>query len=144
MSTAIRRSALLFYSAEQIYDLINDVMAYPQFVDYCVASEVLAQSEAEMLASISLQRAGISLSFTTRNRLNYPTEIEMVLEDGPFSEFSGRWTLLPLREGACKVSLELDFVMENAIAGKLAGGLLESVSHALVDAFCRRADTVYH
>ena len=37
----IRRSALLPYSAERVYALINDVEAYPQYMDGCVGAEIL-------------------------------------------------------------------------------------------------------
>ena len=143
MSTVIQRSALLFHSAERMYDLVNDVAAYPQFVDHCVATEVLEQSETHMLATLSLEKAGVTLSFTTRTQLPRPSQIELQLEQGPFSNFTGRWQFTPLREGACKVSLFIEFEISNALSTRVASNILESVSHSLVDAFCSRADDRY-
>ena len=61
----IRRSALLPYSAELIYQLINDVEAYPQYMDGCVGAEVLLADESMMEARLDLSRAGIKMSFST-------------------------------------------------------------------------------
>lgn len=143
MSTVIQHSALLFHSAQHMYDLVNDVAAYPQFVDNCAAAEVLEQSESHMLARLSLEKAGVKLSFITRNALTPPEQIELQLQEGPFARFNGRWQFTPLREGACKVSLHIEFEMNSAITSRLASGVLESVSHSLVDAFCARADQIY-
>lgn len=143
LSTVIQRSALLFHSAERMYNLVNDVAAYPQFVDHCAATNVIESSDTHMLATLSLEKAGVALSFTTHNTLTQPTQIQLQLKDGPFSNFTGRWQFTPLREGACKVSLYIEFTMNNAVTSKLASGVLESVSHSLVDAFCKRADKLY-
>ena len=66
-----------------MYDLVNDVAAYPKFVDHCVATEVIEHSETHMLATIALEKAGVALSFTTRNTLTRPTHIELQLQDTP-------------------------------------------------------------
>ncbi len=143
LSTVIQRSALLFHSAERMYDLVNDVAAYPQFVDHCMASEVLEHSDTHMLATLSLEKAGVALSFTTRNQLTRPSQIVLQLEQGPFANFTGRWQFTPLREGACKVSLFIEFQISSALSSRVASSILESVSHSLVDAFCVRADALY-
>lgn len=143
MSTVIQRSALLFHSAERMFDLVNDVAAYPTFVEHCVATRLIERSDTYMVAKLVLEKAGVELAFTTRNTLTHPSQIVLQLEEGPFANFTGRWQFTPLREGACKVSLYIDFVMSNAITSRLASGVLESVSHSLVEAFCLRADQVY-
>ena len=78
----IRRSALLPYSAELIYQLINDVEAYPQYMDGCVGAEVLLADESMMEARLDLSRAGIKMSFSTRNQLTPPRRIVLELLDG--------------------------------------------------------------
>ncbi len=143
MSIVIQRSALLLHSAERMYDLVNDVATYPEFVHNCVAAEVLESSASHMLASLSLKKSGVSLSFTTRNQLTPPSQITLALEKGPLSQLSGSWQFTELREGACKVSLQLEFVVKNSVTSRLASAVLESVSNSLVDSFCQRADQLY-
>ena len=143
MAITIRKSALLYYSAQQMYELVNDVAAYPEFIDDCVASRVVEQSAEHMLAQLSLKKAGVALDFTTRNTLVAPSSIDLQLEEGPFTAFGGNWQFLALGESACKVSLYLEFALDGAVRAGLAARLLESVGNSLVDAFSERAKLRY-
>lgn len=141
--TTISRSALLPYSADQVFELINDVSAYPQFMDGCVGAEVISESADSMVARLDLSRAGVRQSFTTRNALQRPTEIKLELVDGPFEAFTGRWTLLVLNEQACKVSLFLSFTLNSSVLSAAAKQLFNGAANSLVDAVVKRAKSVY-
>ena len=102
MSTRIQRSALLPYPAQALYDLVNDVASYPQFLPWCSASVVLEASESEMRATLTVAKGGMSQQFTTRNVLTPGASIEMRLVDGRFpsctvSGSSRRWATRPAR-----------------------------------------------
>ncbi|MGB1905829.1 MAG: type II toxin-antitoxin system RatA family toxin [Spongiibacter sp.] len=139
----IRRSALLPYSAESLYRLINDVEAYPQYMDGCVGAEVLSSDDTHMEARLDLARAGLKMSFATRNELKPFTSIKLSLVDGPFDRFSGEWTLLALGDSACKVSLHLRFSLQGALVGAATRQLFNSVANNLVDALVKRAHEQY-
>ncbi len=141
--TSISRSALLPYSAEQVFDLINDVGRYPQFMDGCVGAEVLSEDTQSMVARLDLSRGGVNQSFTTRNSLTRPTEIRLELVDGPFESFGGRWVLLALNEHACKVSLFLNFTLTNSVLSVAAKQMFNSVANTMVDAMVKRAKSIY-
>jgi len=140
---AINRSALLPYSQRQLFDLVNDVEAYPQYLEGCVGAQVLHRDEATMEARLDLARAGIAQSFTTRNRLQAPECIVLELKEGPFDRFAGRWRFQALGDAACKVSLELDFAVRSSLLGAAATRLFDRVTNNLVDAVVRRARQVY-
>jgi ribosome-associated toxin RatA of RatAB toxin-antitoxin module len=139
----IERSALLPYSAQQLFDLVNDVSSYPQYMNGCVGAEVLHQDDQRMDARLDLKKKGISQSFATRNTLQSPETITMALLDGPFEKLEGQWRFDALASNACKVTFELEFVMNSQLAGKAAGKLIESVAMDLVASVCDRAGTVY-
>lgn len=139
----INRSALLPYTQQQLFDLVNDVEAYPSFMEGCVGAKILRCDEESMEARLDLARGGIAQSFVTRNRLRAPEVIELELREGPFEQFAGCWRFQALGEAACKVSLELDFTIRQALIGAAAGRLFERVTGNLVDAVVRRAATVY-
>jgi ribosome-associated toxin RatA of RatAB toxin-antitoxin module len=146
--TRIERSVLLPYSAEKLFDLVNDVRAYPQYMDGCVNAVVLTQSETVMEAQLELRKGGISQRFSTRNQLEKPHKIVMELLDGPFDSLHGEWAFKILAQDACKVSLHLQFQTQQnsprqGVAHKAAGKLFESVAGNLVDALCRRANSLY-
>lgn len=140
--TTINRSVLLPYAIEDVYRLINEVETYPQYMDGCVGAEILNQSETTMEARLDLAKAGINHSLTTRNSLDHPTSVKMSLVDGPFSFFSGEWQLQCLNESACKVTLNLEFSIENRVLGLAAKTLFNPMADNLVDAVVRRAKQV--
>jgi ribosome-associated toxin RatA of RatAB toxin-antitoxin module len=139
----IRRSALLPYSADIIYLLINDIEAYPQYMDGCVGAQILAQTDETMDARLDLSRAGIRLSFVTRNTLTPGRRVKLSLIDGPFENLAGEWALLPLGAGACKLSLYLEFALTNSVVGVATRQLFNSVANNLVDALVKRANEQY-
>ncbi|WP_338327706.1 SRPBCC family protein, partial [Rosenbergiella nectarea] len=89
------RSALVPFSADNMYRLVNDVDSYPQFLPGCTGSKILEQSEQQMTASMDVSKAGISKTFVTRNTLTQSHHIAMQLVDGPFRKLSGGWTFTP-------------------------------------------------
>lgn len=139
----IHRSALLPYTAQQVYELVNDVESYPSFMDGCIGACILSRSADTMEARLELARGGIVQSFTTLNTLTANEAIELRLREGPFERFAGRWRFQALGEAACKVSLELDFKIRNGLIGAAAGRLFERVTNNQVEAVARRARQVY-
>src|SRR3569832_1831629 len=103
----INRSALVPYSPAEMYSLVNDVDAYPQFLPWCKSAQVLSRNDDEVRASLELARGGFEKSFTTCNRLQKNKMIEMRLVEGPFRRLEGYWRFEPLGEQACKVSLDM-------------------------------------
>ena len=65
----VHKEAIVTYSAEKMYLLVNDLPAYPDFVVGCVAGEVLAKSQVEMLGRLTFSQYGFHYSFTTKNKL---------------------------------------------------------------------------
>lgn len=141
--TSIHRSALLPYDQQQVYALVNDVEAYPRYMDGCVGAEVLETSESRMVARLDLARGGISQSFTTLNVLCPCESIHLTLREGPFEEFDGFWRFNALAPGACKVSLDLEFSIRGSLLGAAAARLFDGVTGNLVAAVVRRANEIY-
>ncbi|MBP2834573.1 MULTISPECIES: type II toxin-antitoxin system RatA family toxin [Dickeya] len=139
----ISRSALVPFSAEQMYKLVNDVSSYPAFLPGCTGSRVLSSSESEMTAAVDVSKAGISKTFTTRNTLVDNQCILMQLVDGPFRQLSGDWRFTPLSEDACKVELNLDFEFKNALIELAFGKIFKELANSMVQAFTLRAKEVY-
>jgi ribosome-associated toxin RatA of RatAB toxin-antitoxin module len=139
----VERSALVNYSAQQMFDLINDIEAYPQFMDGCVGAKILARGDDWLEARLELSKAGVSQSFVTRNQLQPPLCMTLSLVDGPFKFLTGAWRFTPLGDKACKVSLSLEFELGNRLLGLAAGKLFEAVSNRQVDSLCARAKHIY-
>jgi ribosome-associated toxin RatA of RatAB toxin-antitoxin module len=139
----IRRSALVRYSPGQMFDLVNDVEAYPRRFSWCVAAQILAQDETAMTARLEVRAAGLTTAFTTRNALQRPQRIDMQLVDGPFRALGGGWTFAALGEDGCKIALALDFEYSGSLMGPALRLGFQGVADRMVDEFVRVARRVY-
>jgi len=139
----IQRQALVSYSASQMYDLVNSISDYPDFVPYCKNAEIISSSENEVVAKLELDAGPIASFFTTRNTMIIDKQVVMTLEDGPFSLLQGQWTFTQLGEDGCKVELELNFEFTFKIASIAFGRIFNKMTEKLFDAFLLRAESVY-
>jgi ribosome-associated toxin RatA of RatAB toxin-antitoxin module len=141
--TTIHKSALVPYSAEQMYTLVDDIPAYPEFLPWCSGSKEITRREDEVEASLDIAHSGVHKSFTTRNRLEKNRSIEMQLVEGPFKHLNGVWRFEPLGDAGSKVVLDLEFDFSSKLLGMTFGPLFSKIASSLVDAFIQRAQKVY-
>ena len=141
--TTIHKSALLPYSVEEMYALVNDIRAYPRFLPWCRSTAVLDDDPDHMRASIELAKGPVNKTFTTINRLQKNKMIEMRLENGPFKHLQGFWRFDHLGEQACKVSLDMEFEFSSKVLSLAIGPVFSQICNSLVDAFHDRAKEVY-
>lgn len=139
----IRRSALVRYSAEQMFDLVNDVQAYPKRFSWSAGAKVLASDEQSLTARLDLRMAGLTQAFTTRNVLQRPERITMNLVEGPFRQLTGVWTFTALGTQGCKVALSLDFEFSGRLLGSALRLGFQTIADRLVDDFCSEAARIY-
>ncbi|CED72178.1 SRPBCC family protein [Aliivibrio wodanis] len=139
----VSRSALVPFSAKQMYDLVNDVASYPQFLPGCSGSKIIEQSDGAMIASVDVAKAGIKKTFTTKNNLVDSKIIGMNLVDGPFKSLTGGWHFMELDETACKVELKLEFEFTNALVAMAFGKVFQELTNNMVNSFTKRAKQVY-
>lgn len=139
----IERSALVPYSCQQMFDLVNDVNAYPEFVPGCVGARIIEANEHSMVAELAISKAGIRHAFTTRNTLESEQFIRMELVQGPFRNLHGGWSFKPLASDACKVTLQLEFEFSSKLLHFAFAKVFNEVTARMVDAFAQRARQVY-
>jgi ribosome-associated toxin RatA of RatAB toxin-antitoxin module len=139
----ISRSALLPFSAEQMFDVVNDVALYQYYLPSCSRSEVIESSPELMVARLTLTRAGVSQQFTTRNKLAAPQRIDLQLVEGPFTTLNGYWLFSQLGEDGCKTEMNLKFDFNSRMLNATFGKVFEQVADSLVEAFCERAKVLY-
>ncbi len=141
--THISRSALVPYPVEAMFDLVDDVEAYPEFLPWCRGAEVLSRDEDEVRARLDIAKGRFQRSFATVNRRLRPKLIEMRLLEGPFRHLQGVWRFEPLDEGASKISLDLDFEFDNPVLALTLGPVFKQITNSMVDAFVKRARALY-
>lgn len=139
----IKRSALVPYSAQRMYDLVADIERYEEFLPWCGGGRILRRDGESLDASITIAAKGVNRAFTTANRMQSGRRIEMNLKEGPFRKLHGDWRFTPLSDAACKIELDLVFEFEHSIFGRLFGPVFIPIANGLVDAFHRRAKQLY-
>ena len=139
----ISKSALVSYSASEMFALVDDVTAYSDFLPWCGGSEEISRNEDEVKASVVISHSGLNKTFTTLNRLQNNKMIEMELVNGPFKHLHGFWRFDVLSENACKISLDLEYEFSSKLLGLAIGPVFNQIANSMVDSFCKRAEAVY-
>lgn len=132
------------FSPVQMYDLVNDITAYPQFLPWCDKSEILQQSDTQIDAALSIAKSGIRQRFATRNTLVQNSSVSMQLLEGPFKQLTGRWQFDVIGDNqGCRVTLDMNFEFSTPLLGATLNPIFTHIAGSLVDAFCRRAQDIY-
>lgn len=138
----VNRSALVPFSAENMFDLVNDVVQYPSFLPGCVDANVLEQTCEHMKASLLIKKAGVNQWFTTSNELSRGKFINMSLVEGPFKSLQGGWHFTALAEDACKIEFRLEFEFSSKLVEMAFGKVFSSIANNMVKSFTDRAKDV--
>jgi ribosome-associated toxin RatA of RatAB toxin-antitoxin module len=138
----VLKSVLVMHSASEMFDLVDDVARYPEFLPWCGGARVLQRDDAVTEATIDIRYAGVTQSFTTRNQKSRPHEMTLSLVEGPFQSLDGAWRFTPLNEAACKIEFSLDYRFGNALVESVLGPVMSMVAETFVDRFVTRADAL--
>lgn len=148
----VHKSVLIWYSAQEMFDLVTDVDRYPEFLPWCDQAKVLTVSGDDVTAEVGIAFSGIRQVFVTRNRHVAGRSVVLTLERGPFSKLDGEWTFAPVGQAqhdgpdsarACRVDLMLHYSFDNKALATLVGPVFDRIAASLVDAFVKRAEQVY-
>ncbi|MES2204925.1 MAG: type II toxin-antitoxin system RatA family toxin [Pseudomonadota bacterium] len=139
----IHREALLPYSPEALYQLVNDVKCYPEFLPWCHATEIIEQSDVLMRASIFIKKMGIAKTFSTKNDLELNKKINMQLMNGPFKYLMGEWQFIAIQDLGCKIILDLDFEFLPGLMNLPFKKVFEPAADSMLQSFVTRAHALY-
>jgi ribosome-associated toxin RatA of RatAB toxin-antitoxin module len=135
------RSALVARPPSRLYQLVEDVERYPEFVPGCSAALVLERRDNEMLARLAVRRGPLRTEFTTRNELDPGRAVHMHLVEGPFRVLEGHWYFTPVASNGCRIDFSLRFQFASALKSVLFEPLFEETAAQLVRAFVARAQS---
>jgi len=139
----IHKTALVPYSSNDMFALVSDITHYPQFLPWCKSVTLSSQNESQVIATITMSRAGLEKSFTTTNIVKPNESIEMRLLKGPFNHLQGLWDFQALGEEGCKISLKMAFEIKNPVLRLSLEPVFTKIINTLVDAFVKRANELY-
>ncbi len=140
---SITKSVVVPYTAEQMYELVNNVTAYPEFLPWCSASQVHEQDEHYMKASVSLASGAVKQTFTTANTLTPGERIEVALVSGPFKQLNGYWSFEKAGDGMSKIDFRMSYEYKNRIIKLALNKIFTRIGDTLVSSFVERAHQLY-
>lgn len=131
------------YPADFMYDIVNDVDSYPDFLPWCAEVKVHQVDDVSMEASILMRGIGLNHWLKTRNSMVAGESIDMALVEGPFSKLEGHWEFTPIANEGCKIELVMQFEIEKSITAALIAPAFSHIANSMVDSFCNRAREQY-
>jgi ribosome-associated toxin RatA of RatAB toxin-antitoxin module len=141
--TNVSTSVCVNYTPDEMYELVNDVQSYPDYIPMCREVRLLSSTPEKLKATITMAKGKIKLSFTTENTMETGRFIRMRLVEGPFKRLNGVWHFEPSGDKGCEATFRLDFEFANALLSMAFGGFFKEVTESMVDAFCRQAVRKY-
>jgi len=138
----VEKSVLVAHTPERMFELVDRVEEYPDFLPWCGGTELKLRDEHRTVATIHIAYLGIRQSFTTENIKTHPREMRITLQDGPFAELEGDWSFFPLGDDACKIEFRLQYVFSSRVLETVLAPVFSHITNTFVDAFVRRADEV--
>ena len=139
----VTKSVLVPYRDAQMFELVDDVEAYPQFLPWCAGARVVEQLDNRKTARIDIDYHRVRAHFTTDNVNRPPDSIVITLNDGPFRHLHGEWKFRALGEFGCRVEFDLAYEFATTLLDKAIGPVFGRIADTLIDAFVHRADAVY-
>ena len=130
----IKKEAIILKDIETVFDIVNRVNLYKNFVPYCTESKILSEDDKSMEAKLDFNLKGLSTSFTTRNEIKKNQSINMKLIDGPFKFLDGVWDFKSV-DGKTIIYLHINYEAENKIVEYTVGKSLDKITNYLVKAF---------
>jgi ribosome-associated toxin RatA of RatAB toxin-antitoxin module len=136
----VQRSAHVSYTREQMFDLVNDVERYPEFLHWCRGARIDARHGSTIEATLKIGSFGFEQSLRTRNTLQRPERIGIDLVSGPFRRLRGEWRFVTANGGT---DLSLTLAFEATSFGGLFARVFEELAAAQMTAFVARAAKIY-
>lgn len=140
---SVEKSVLIGYSAKQMFEIVDNIEAYPEFLPWCSDAKILERYAESVVATLYIDYLHLKQQFTTENRRVAPSLIEMRLREGPFKHLEGSWRFLPLAADACKVEFRLHYEFSSRTLENLSSPVFGLIAGTLLDAFVERAEKCY-
>jgi ribosome-associated toxin RatA of RatAB toxin-antitoxin module len=137
---SVRKSVLVPHGAAAMFDLVDRVDLYPEFLPWCAGAAILATRDGGKTARLDIDYHGIRAHFTTDNANTPPERIVVTLNDGPFRHLHGEWRFRPLADAGCKIEFELAYEFSTHLLERAVGPVFAHIANTFIDAFVRRAD----
>jgi coenzyme Q-binding protein COQ10 len=137
------------YAPDQLFQLVGDVAAYPDFVPWITAMRTWnARRLSDGVDAVDAE-AGVGFSFlkekfaTRIRRDSHNRLIDVSLISGPFRKLENRWRFLDAGHGCTRIEFEIDFVFKSRLLEGLLRANFSPAVDKLINCFEARAKALY-
>ena len=123
----------------KIFHLINNIEKYPDFLPWCVKTEVEHESKNIINGKIFISKSFIKWDFSTKNTIENNKSINLTLIDGPFEELNGKWSFIPIDKNNTKVSLDINYKFKNSLIEISIEPIFTSIMNSILQSFISQA-----
>jgi coenzyme Q-binding protein COQ10 len=141
-------SKILPYTPDQLFALVGDVTAYPDFVPWIVSMRTWnARQLGDGVEAVDAE-AGVGFSFlkerfSTRVRRDMANRrIDVGLLSGPFKHLANRWEFYEDQAGT-RVEFDIDFQFKSRLLEALLAANFSHAVDRLMECFETRARALY-
>lgn len=139
----IEKSVLIARTAQQMFDLVDRVEDYPQFLPWCGGTELLTRTDSVTAARLHINYHGIKAHFATENPKEAPHWMNIQLREGPFRKLDGNWRFTQLGDVGCKVEFRLSYEFSSSVLERVLGPVFNHIASTFIESFVKRAQQVY-
>ncbi|HUS56281.1 MAG TPA: type II toxin-antitoxin system RatA family toxin [Thermohalobaculum sp.] len=142
------------YSVTEMYALIADVTAYPEFLPWCSGARIRGRNsqsdgsevlEADLVISFKVfrERFGSRVTLHPADHKTGESKIDVAYLDGPFRYLNNHWRFMPVSDKACEVDFFVDFEFRSKTLQMIIGVVFHEAMRRIVRAFEERAAQLY-
>jgi coenzyme Q-binding protein COQ10 len=134
------------YAPMQMFDLVADVVRYPEFLPWCHAARVRRREGAVEIAELAIGFGPFHETFVSRVELE-PDQVGVPRIgttgiEGPFRRLVSRWVFQPHSDGTL-IDFELEFDFRSILLQQTVRLLFAEAVRRMVSAFEARAVQLY-
>jgi coenzyme Q-binding protein COQ10 len=137
------------YAPDQLFALVGDVMAYPDFVPWITSmrtwnARVLGEGVETLDAEAGIGFSFLKERFSSRvRRDSQGRRIEVTLLSGPFKRLANRWEFFAAEDGGTRVEFDIDFQFKSRLLEALLTANFAHAVDRLMTCFEDRARALY-
>ena len=134
---------LIRHTPEQLFDLVVDVIRYPEFLPWCLACRIRNQTDTALVADMAIGFQVFREQFSSHVQMDRDDlTIKVEYAEGPFKYLKNRWKFSKHPDG-CMIDFYVDFEFKSRLLQTVIESLFTEAVKRMVGAFETRADQLY-
>jgi coenzyme Q-binding protein COQ10 len=138
-------SIVLPFNAKQLYEIVIDVEAYPDFLPWCLSSRIVKKYDDNNFdAELTVGYKAIDEKYISRIKAEYEKKIISKAISGPFKSLNSSWHFKNIDKKQCRVDFMIEYQFKSFFLDKVMGSLFKKATIKMLDAFEQRARSLYN